>query len=93
MNLPEALNPVAYIREVRLLVAELRGGVTADQLFNLVLTSFVFAMAALVQIPAWILRTESQSLEYLAVLALPALVVFAFVCLWQVSRSRRDDGD
>lgn len=93
MNLPEAVNPVAYIREVRLLVAELRGGVTADQLFNLVLTSFVFAVAALVQIPAWILRTESESLERVAVLAPAALVGFALLCLWQVSRSRRGEGD
>ena len=91
MKLPEALNPVAYIREVRLLVTELRGGVTADQLFNLVLTSFVFALAALVQVPAWILRTESESLERVAVLALPVLVGFALLCMWQVSKARRED--
>ncbi len=93
MELPEAMNPVAYIREVRLLVAELRGGVSPDQLFNLVLTSFVFALAALVQIPAWILQTERESLERLAVLSLPILVGFGLVCLWQVSRARRDEGD
>ena len=93
MNIPDALNPVAYLRELRLLVRELRGGVSGDQLFNLVLTGFVFALAALVQVPAWIIRTESERLEHLAVLALLAMVLFAVLCLWQVSRARRGDGE
>ena len=93
MNIPDALNPVAYLRELRLLVRELRGGVSGDQLFNLVLTGFVFALAALVQVPAWIIRTDSERLEHLAVLALVAMVLFAVLCLWQVSRARRGAGE
>ena len=93
MHLPDALNPVAYLRELRLLVQELRGGVSGDQLFNLVLTGFVFALAALIQVPAWILRTESERLEHLAVLALVAMVLFAALCLWQESKARREDGE
>ena len=93
MQIPEALNPVAYLRELRLLVRELRGGVSGDQLFNLVLTGFVFALSALVQIPAWVIRTDSERLENLAALALVAMVLFAALCLWQVSSSRRGDGE
>ena len=53
----------------------------------------MFALAALVQVPAWILRTNSERLEHLAVLALVAMVLFAVLCLWQVSRARRGDGE
>ena len=78
MNMPDALNPVAYLRELRLLIRELRGGVTSDQLFNIVLTTFVFAIAALVR----------DDLPFLAILF---MVLFAGFCFWQVSKANRKD--
>lgn len=93
MRLTDAVNPVAYLRELRLLVRELRGGLHPAQLFNVVLTCFLFSLAALIQIPAWVLRIGDDALKHLAVFAVLFMFCFVAFCFWQVSRSQRDVGE
>ena len=92
MKMPDAFNPVALVRELRLLARELRllahelrSGVTVDQLFNLLLTSFIFASAILV------VSIGGGALERLVALA--ALLLFAMFCLWQVQSVRHKEDD
>lgn len=89
MSWPEAANPLAYlralaelVRETRLLVRELREGVSPDHLFNLGLSGFLFAALALVR--------GNQPAAVLLALALP---LFIALCLLVVSRTQRRDGD
>lgn len=90
-KMPESFNPVALVREIRLLAhelrllaRELRCGVTIDQLFNLLLTSFIFSATILAV-------SIGGALERLVASAF--LLFFAMFCLRQVRSVRhKEDG-
>ena len=89
MSWPDAANPLAYLRalaellrESRLLVRELREGISPDQLFNLGLSGFLFALAALA-----LVRGDQIASVLLAI----ALFLFAVLCLLEVARAQRRD--